>query len=156
MGRKVMVLSQRVNQDRSVSPESDRQLMGDASTLLEVEDMGKMQKILDLFDVISQTVCDSEENLTGRTASSDGNKLMAEIVSLRAGQLALRLPGLICTGPLLRAVSGLWRALALSTRLSSWSSGKPIPSRAETSYWVRVGSLWAPRCWVVRIRDCCS
>lgn len=94
MGRKVMVLQQRVNKSRRDSQDemqqtSARQLMGDASTPLEVEDLTKVQKILDIFDVISQTVCDSEENQAGSSGSGSGNKLMAEIVSLRAGQLAL-------------------------------------------------------------------
>lgn len=88
IGRKVMVLQKHMKES-SKEPQGDDTLREDASTQLEVEDLSKLQKILDLFDVISQTVCDSEENAAGRSASSEGNTLMAEIVSLRAGQLAM-------------------------------------------------------------------
>ena len=93
IGRKVMVLAQRVKQLRCEGEEgiqsSQKQLMGDASITLDPDDLDgleKVQKILDLFDVISQTVCDSEENRSGKTGS---NILMTEIVTLRAAQLAL-------------------------------------------------------------------
>ncbi len=86
IGRKVAVLGARMSQSRV--PEQDTAYKS-LSVQLEVEDMNKMQKVLDMFDVISQMVCDSEENSVGRNSSAEGERLMAEIVSLRAGQLAL-------------------------------------------------------------------
>jgi hypothetical protein len=86
IGRKVLVLGQRVGQDRSESHEPATQLMGDACPMPQMEEMSKAQKILDLFDVISQTVCESEEH---RVENVEDNKLMPEIISLRAAQLAL-------------------------------------------------------------------
>ena len=86
IGRKVAVLGVRMSQ--SHEPEQDTANESE-SVQLEVEDMTTMQKVLDMFDVISQMVCDSEENSVGRSRSTEGERLMAEIVSLRAGQLAL-------------------------------------------------------------------
>jgi hypothetical protein len=86
IGRKVVVLGQRVGQDRSESHEPTTQLMGGACPMPQMEEMSKAQKILDLFDVISQTVCEIEEH---RVENVEDNKLMPEIISLRAAQLAL-------------------------------------------------------------------
>jgi hypothetical protein len=86
IGRKVVVLGQLVGQDWSESQEPTKQLMGDACTMPQMEDMSKAQKILDLFDVISETVCEIEEHRLGNV---EDNKLMPEVISLRAAQLAL-------------------------------------------------------------------
>lgn len=86
IGRKVMVLGERISKferDEHSTPDSNSYVQ------LEVEDMKKLQKVIDMMDVISQMVCDSDDNLTGRARSAEDEKLMAEIISLRAAQLAL-------------------------------------------------------------------
>ena len=86
IGRKVVVLGQRVGQNQSEPQEPTTQLMGDACTMPQMEEMSKAQKILDVFDVISQTVCEIEQH---RVENVEDNKLMPEIIALRAAQLAL-------------------------------------------------------------------
>ena len=83
IGRKVMVLGERMNNSRH------GMLNSTSNIQLDVEDMKKLQKVIDMIDAISQMVCDSDENSAGRARSAEGEKLLAEIVSLRAAQLAL-------------------------------------------------------------------
>ena len=84
MGRRVEVLGQKMKKSQGMDPH----VKCPPITLPQIENMKRVQKILDIFDVVIEAV--GTEEYFGNTPHmqiKDG--LMAEVASLRAGQLAL-------------------------------------------------------------------